>query len=454
MQWIKHIASTRLARGTAMGVYGQLAQLIVQFISVPVFTTHWGLAAYGVWLIMFTVPGMLSLADLGLTVAGGNAMTAAIAQGDMPRAARLYGSLRWTVAITGCAALAVSGVFLLWIRPGTLGFAQASSGGHAFAVIMILLTYGGLALFNGIALAGFRAADAFAWGGTVYHTIALAEAILVLIMVTLGSSMVCVALAYLVARIGLTAAMALELRRLAGWTAQSRWRPHLVELREIAAPAAAALVMTGANAVAIQGAVMAIGATAGPAAVPLFTTVRTMSRTALQFTFRFNIASMPRYTIAAAQGDEKRKTLLFLANMIVAIAILVPAAIAFLLWGLPFIKLWTAGVVNPPFALLVWMVTAMLLNGLWMPLSNLIMAINRHASFTYFYLAIAGLSIGLGAFLAPRWSVSGMAAALAAMELIMLLRIVRLTMALAIFDSHQLGPAWHEVRQWLGKSSS
>ena len=74
--------SHRLVAGTLAGTYGQLVQLVVQLLSLPVFTAHWGLAGYGSWLILFTLPSTLAIADLGLTSAGGNSMTAAAARGE------------------------------------------------------------------------------------------------------------------------------------------------------------------------------------------------------------------------------------------------------------------------------------------------------------------------------------------------------------------------------------
>jgi O-antigen/teichoic acid export membrane protein len=259
-----------------------------------------------------------------------------------------------------------------------------------------------------------------------------------------GAGIEAVAICYLAARIVITGVLALELRRLAPWVKAASWFPHFAELRQLAGPAFASLVMTASNAVAIQGAVMAIGATVGPAAVPVFTTVRTLSRTALQFSLRLNFASMPQYTVAAERGDEQRKAQLVMANVVVAIVFLIPAAAVFLLFGIPFIHFWTAGVLNPPFVLLALMVAAMVLNGIWVPISNLIMAVNQHAGYTYFYLVVAVSSIGTAALLAPRWGVNGMAAMLVVMEFLMIVRVFILARQLRIADRAHLSSVWHK----------
>ena len=452
MNAMKRLTSTRLARGTAVGIYGQLAQLGIQLISVPIFALHWGLNDYGVWLILFTIPGMLSLGDFGLGMAGGNAMTSAVSQGDLARASRIYSSLRWAALVSCGVALFVAALLLVWISPELLDFAQTATRGRALVVTLCLLCYGALALLNSISLAGYRAADAFAYSGLLYQTALLIEAVVALGMVLSGAGMAAVAISYLGGRVALTTVLGIELRRLVPWVRISGWRPYWHELGQLAKPAIAAVVMTAANAAVLQGAVVVIGARVGPAAVPAFTIVRTLSRTALQFIFRFNLASMPRFTVAAAQGDEKRKAQLLLVNMIASIGVLIPTSAAFLLFGLSIVGFWTGGVVHPSFALLALMVAAMLLNGMWVPVSNLIMAVNRHASYTYFYLAVALLCITICAAIAPQWGTTGVAAVLAAMELIMLVRISRLIIRQSIFDLDALGAACGEMRSWCTKA--
>ncbi len=452
MRTLRSLAATRLARGTFAGLYGQFVQLALQLISIPVFAAHWGLAGYGVWLILFAVPSMLAIADLGLTAAGATSMTTATAQGDLVRAARIYSALRWATLASGGVIVAAIALFLLVIRPGTLGFAQAITGGRAEETSMLLVAYGMIALQNGVSLAGFRAADAFAVSGMVFQTIILVEAAIALVVVMGGGGPEAVALVYLLARIAGSIVLTLALRHYAPWLRRADWRVHWAELRLLIAPAMAAMALPAAYAVVMQGSVMAIGATGGPAAVPAFTTVRTLSRTALQFAFRLNVASMPRYTVAAAHGDEDRKAELLLINLLASAALVIPASLGILLLGLPFIQLWTGGVVAPSFGLLALMVAGMVANGSWVPVSNLILSINRHAEFTYFFLVASIVCVGLGGLLAQHYGAEGMALALLLLETVMAIWVLQLSVRLEIARRQALALAWRamldKVRRW------
>lgn len=417
------LGKSRLAQGTAVGFYGLAMQLVVQLLSVPVLTRSWGLGGYGAWVLLYSVPSLLAMADLGLTTAGANAMTQAVAQGDRPRAARIMMVLRLITVAAGLTLLAVAAIAVLVVFPGALDFGAAMSRDQAVATALLLGLYGFLALINGVTLAAFRAADAFASSGLLFQTIILVEALAALSWAMLGGSPAQVALAYLAARLIGTLLLSYSLRRHAPWLREASWQIDRTELAVLIRPALAALVLPGAQAVAIQGSVMAIGAFGGPAAIPAFSVVRTLSRTALQFAFRFNIASMPRYTVFVAHNNDQRASQLVILNFAVMAAMVIPAGIGLLLLGQPIVKLWTGGLVQPSMTLLAVMVATMLADAVWGPLSNLLLAVNRHASFSYFFLAASALSVVVGAWLVSSLGALGMAWALLGLELAMIVQV-------------------------------
>ena len=275
------LGKSRLALGTAVGVYGLALQLLVQLLSVPILTHSWGLAGYGAWVLLFSVPSLLAMADLGLTTAGANAMTAAVAHGDQPRAARIMMVLRLITVTAGMGLLGLAALAVLVMFPRALDFGSAMTRDQAVWTALLLGLYGFLSLINGVTLAAFRAADAFASSGFMFQTIILVEAVTALGVALLGGSPAQVALAYLSARLVGSVVLSLVLRLHAPWLRQAPWRIERSELSALIRPALAAMAIPGAQAVTIQGSVMVIGAIGGPVAIPAFSVVRTLSRTAL-----------------------------------------------------------------------------------------------------------------------------------------------------------------------------
>ena len=438
MRSLLSLGKSRLALGTAVGFYGLAMQLLVQLLSVPVLTRSWGLGGYGAWVLLYSVPSLLAMADLGLTTAGANAMTHAVAQGDRPRAARIMMVLRLITVSAALVLLGLAALAVLVVFPGSLDFGAALPREQAVPTAVLLGLYGFLALINGVTLAAFRAADAFASSGFLYQTIVLVEALAALGWAASGGSQVEVALAYFAVRLAGTVVLSLVLRRRAPWLREASWQIDRKELAALIRPALAALVLPGAQAISIQGSVMAIGAIGGPAAIPAFSVVRTLSRTALQFAYRFNIASMPRYTVSVAHADDARTDQLVVLNLVAMALLVVPASLVLLLFGQPFIRIWTGGMVAPGAALLGVMVAAMLANAAWGPLSNLLLAINRHASFTYFYLIAALVSVAAGAVLVGRSGALGMAWAMLGLELAMIVQVWMAAWRLNIVSGERL----------------
>ena len=72
------------------------------------------------------------------------------------------------------------------------------------------------------------------------------------------------------------------------------------------------------------------------------------------------------------------------------------AALGLQLLGQPFAHLWTEELVEPSSALLAVMVAA---DAVWGPLSNLLLAVNRHTGFSYYFLHALVVSVAAGALL-------------------------------------------------------
>lgn len=456
----RELGRTRLAQGTAAGVAGLVLQLLLQLITVPVLTATWGLAGFGIWVMLSTVPALFAMADTGLNTAGANAMTAAVAHGDTSRAARIHATMRAITLPVALAVPAVAAAVLFALPAGRLDFGAHFPAQVTRTALLLLCSYGALGLVNGVTLAGYRAADRFALSNWYYQAIFFAESAAALAVAALGGGPDRVALAFVVVRLSGSGLLALGLRPHAPWLAHGGWQADRNELNAMLKPSLAALVYPAGNALALQGAVLGIGAIGGAAAVPAFALVRTLSRTVLQFAFRFNIAAMPRFTVAKAQNDRVRTVQLVALNLAVTLLLVLPAAVLLLLFGQWFVGLWSGGTVQPSFALLAALVLAMLGTALWGPLSNLILAINRHGQFAYFYCAGAAVAVATGTLLTSRFGATGMAAATVLLETVMVLRVWWLARHLDLFTTTELWAACRDLpaelrrRTGFGKAAS
>lgn len=410
-------------------LYGQGVQMAIQLVSVPVLAAQWGLAGYGAWLVLFTVPSLLAISDFGLIAATGNAMTVAVARGEREHAATLYATVRAAMAVLALGLLAIAVIAIPPLWPLFAG-GLTVPGGHGAQAALLLVAYALCGLAGSVTMVGQRATDHFATSTVMQQTVVLVEASASLLVVALGGGLRDAALAYLAIRLGGTGLLALDLRRRAPWLV-SRFAPDWPSLRPLLRPALATMPLPAGYAVTLQGAIATIGATAGVAAIPAFAATRTLTRTALQLTFAVNVASMPQFTVAAAQGDLARGDRLVLANLVTSLALLLPAAAGLLLFGQDIVNWWIGNRIVVPFGLLAILVAAMLLNGAWVPISNLILAINRQAGYSYMFLATALVGTGIGYVAANQVGDMGAALGVLLIEAAMVIRVLSL--------AHQLG---------------
>jgi O-antigen/teichoic acid export membrane protein len=435
---IKNLQRSRVFRGVSSNMYVQLTQIFSQVALVPVMATYWGLTTYGVWLLLFSIPGYLALTDLGISRAATADMIGYVARNQHDEAVGTYRAARvLTLAASGTGLLLVISLsFTLFYQDLNENYAIV---GHDVAVVLSLLAlYGVITLQNGVTNAAYTASGAYALSGYIAGTMFAVETLAAIIIVASGGGIAAVALSYVVIRSLGTGVFSLIARRVAPWLFTGHsvlWRDHVSQLVR---PALALVFGSVAQAVSIQGTVAAVGFVAGAAMVPIFTTVRTLSRIAIQAIMIVNHAIMPSFSVAMATDDrDKTRELMttsVLVTLICSTAVLVPAV----LLGPWFIEFWTNGAVRPTSGILIAMAGAAFINTLWTPISNLIMAINLQERFAYAYLAASLAGILICFPLTSAFGATGAAISVLVVDLFMLLWIVPLARKLGVLNLRDL----------------
>jgi O-antigen/teichoic acid export membrane protein len=206
----------------------------------------------------------------------------------------------------------------------------------------------------------------------------------------------------------------------------------------LVSPAIATMALPAAQVLFLQGTVVVVGSAAGSSTVPAFTAVRTLSRLAIQLTSVVNHAIMPEFTVAAARLDHSRKTRLAYLSIITSAIVLAPMFLVVVFGGKLIIRLWTHGTIQPTFDLILLMAIAMVINGLWHPISNLILALNRHAAFSYYYLFAAAGSVLMSYPMVGLMGPAGAGISLVLLDGIMFARVWIVAVRLNVIDSREL----------------
>jgi O-antigen/teichoic acid export membrane protein len=385
----------RLMGGVGANIFDKLVVTCTQLAMVPVMAGTWGLHLYGLWVLMFTAPSFLAMGDFGFAQAAGTKMTMAVARGQRDEAVHIFQSAWMAILSSSALLLALTAALALLLPAGVFGSDPGMAVGDIRLTLFLLMFYGIAAIQGSIFFAAFRAAGMFAVGAFWNALIILIESGALIAAVLMGASPVVAAATILCGRLVGLAGQNVLLRWRVPWLRIGFARATLAETRSLFAPAGAVMLVPIAQAFYLQGTALALGVAAGQAAVPAFTAVRTLSRIGLQMCWLVNTPLMPEFSSAHASGDRRAQAMMVLATIAVSTVLIVPYALLFGVLAQPIVTMWTHGVIHSSQSLIWVMAGGILFGGFWFPLSNLILALNRHASYTGWFVLLAGCSLPL-----------------------------------------------------------
>jgi len=444
--WVKR---RRIIRGVLSMTYGKAVVAVLQLAMVPALATAWGLPQYGQWLLLATVPVFLATADLGFGSAAGNRIISEVACRDSGGARATFQSALAVVVSSAFVMMALVVLIAVLLPDKALSVDSGMDASEARETLIILGAYGLTAMQANLFMAAMRAHGGFAVAASVDATVQLAEGLAVIAVAVSGGSPAHAALAYLLTRtFGVLVHVTLARRRatwlVIGFDSLSRQR-----VRELLRPGLAAMVLPLAQAGYLQGTALAVGAAAGAGAVPIFTSLRTLSRVGLQLLLAVNQPVLPEFTAEFARGNfmwiRRLTGALTTFNGVVGGF----AGLIFLFWGDMLLTWWTRGTIAAPHIMIALTAAALVAAAIWNPMSLLLLAVNRHEQFAYLFGFAAFLSVIVSFFMVRHWGVAGASVSSLLLDLAMLAFVS--TQLRQITGPYPVGPT--AIRQFLRKQN-
>lgn len=415
----------RIVAGIGANVFDRVVGAVVQLVLVPVFAIHWGVALYGSWILLATIPTVLALSDLGFSGAASFRINTLASRGEHDKAEAVLHSA-WKVVLQMSLVLAVVGgaaVLLVPDRflPDTANF--PASDVRLTASLLLAYT---LIMLQGTTLqAMFRATQRFAHGTLAFTLTVLLENMLAVSVVVLGYGPVAAAAALLIGRATCVAIQALYLHRTTHWLRLGIAKATVDERRLLQGPAIAAIAINVGFAFVLQGSVLALGAVAGAAAVPAFTATRTLSRIGIQLAQMPTTPLMPEFASVVAKNDRPTIEAMLLIVLATSFAIALVFGLGLALFGTWLVEVWTRGQITASPALTIAMGGSAFFGILWNPMGNMILALNRHAAISYSYLTLGIMSL-VGVYLTGSiWGAEAAAVAFLMLDAAMVLIVFR-----------------------------
>ncbi|MGH1559629.1 hypothetical protein ACRAWD_22055 [Caulobacter segnis] len=320
----------------------------------------------------------------------------AVGRGDKSGARETFQS---SLAVVGVLSACVAGLFLAlvwWLPVGAIGHSTFSP--DTIKTTESLLICSTLVSLNYSIVSGvLRAEGMYAIGVISSETIRLVETTVIIVAALLGAGFVGSAAAALSVRF-LTLPLGLTIvAKKFDWVQLGFGHANVATIRRLIAPALAVMVIPLAFAINLQGQTLVVATFFGVGAVAMFTASRTLARVVYQAVGIVNHAIMPEVSRAFGRADISKVRGLLRTNATYAIATAALFAIGLSLFGTAFVKVWTHGRILPPQAFLVILVLASCAQSLWNSSANMLLAVNQHARYAYWFLGLSTLSVGMSA---------------------------------------------------------
>jgi O-antigen/teichoic acid export membrane protein len=415
----------RIVRGAQGQVFWHGVRVVVQVATVSVLIAGWGLDRYGDWLILAALPTYVAASDIGFVGAATNEMIMAVGRRQRVEAQVIFQAVSSAlIGFFALIALALPLIATLVPLSQLLNLATLSdsSAGWVFMILgldALLMTYSGL--LGG----GFAAVGRYGEGVMAGAAILLVEFCGLATVVLAGGDPVLAAATMFLLRCVGTVVMYLTMRWRVPWLRLGRPQAIRPVIRRLVSPALASGAFPAALILNIQGMVLLIGVTVGPASAAIFSTLRTLSRAVVQLLSSVFAVISPEISRAFAEDDLPFLRMIHRRGCQVTFWVALPMVAGIALLAGPILNLWTSGEVGTEGVLLYIFLAVALIDSLWYTSLAVLYATNRHQRVAAYYFVASLVSLPVAYLMLEQWGLDGAALSILMLEAFMLFPILR-----------------------------
>ncbi len=214
-------------------------------------------------------------------------------------------------------------------------------------------------------------------------------------------------------------AMRQVLRKKVAWLSIGYRRAQRETIKSLWRPSVAFMGFPLGNFFNLQGSILIVGAVAGPSAVAIYSSLRTLSRLIVQFVNAINLSVRPEISRAFGQENTELLRKIHCRTLQSSIWIAALMVLFLALFGDLIVDLWTVGKIQVNNPLFIGLLLVALVNALWWGSLSILYATNRHQNLAIMYVVTNILFIGLAYPLIVSVGISGAAIALLAIEIVL-----------------------------------
>lgn len=394
----------RVLRAIGAEGLGQLLNVGLRLLLVPLFLSAWGTRAYGEWLILTAVAGWFSLADLGGQLYFINRMTESWAKRELEEFQNVFTAGMYLFGVSSAVLMVLAtAAMLLPAVPHWLGVESASSGVVRWVLlIMSLRVLASLPM--GLLLGVYRATGMQATSVMYGNLMLLIQLITGAAVLWWGGGMVLMACTEVIGLLLVSVLVAFDLRRRMPAKVRlfSRRLPDMRIVRQAWVPSLHFLGIQLAMATMIQGSVIVVAKTMGPFEVAVFSTMRTIANVVSRFLGMMSHSAWPEFTRLESEGDNESLLGLFRSIFLASTLAGLLYLAALQHFGRELFDLWLHKQLPYEGLGMFLMGAFVVFSNNWTLGGNLLMATNRHHDYARVQLPVNLFALAIS-YLGSRW---------------------------------------------------
>jgi O-antigen/teichoic acid export membrane protein len=412
------------------GGWGKISAVIFRLIQVPVLLSFLGVEDYGRWLVLYTLPSWLSLANLGFGSVAANDISIAIGKGDADKARRIFSSTFQVVAYIMAGGLVIilpAAIFFHWENLLRL----PAERHNEIMWVMIWFTFSTLLSFFGeIFQARFRAARKAHVYMFLYSFRPWIELLAMIVILQFTKRLDYLALAVLFSTIiFITATQWMSYKAMPRLSYSASY-VQKNQLKNLFRKGLAFQAFPLGNALINQGNIIVVQLILGPVAVAIFGSVRMLVRSINQMLELINQVMWPELSILFGTGDMQKAARLHRIGVVLSIAIALFFVLVLGLFGEKLFSFWTGGAFLLSKPLLLLFLLPIPFNSLWFTSSVIHMASNNHEGLAIRYLFAMFLAVAGCVVLSYSFGIEGAAVSTVIADIMLIPYVFRVSLSL------------------------
>lgn len=385
----------RILRAVGAEALGQVLNVGIRLLLVPLFISTWGAATYGHWLTLTSLAAWIGLGDLGGQLYFVNRMTAAWASNEMEHFQELLSTGLFLFLASSILMFVIVASCITWLPISSWLDIQIIDSQIISIVLLLMALRFVIALPIGLLLGVFRATGAQATSVMYVN--------LMLVIQFVGSTIALMTKQGMLVLAGLEVVPVLVVAIIVLNVLRKRLPPEIKIwdfkysskkiLKEAISPSFHFLGIQLSMAIIIQGCIIVIARALGPLEVVAFSAMRTVANVLSQLLAMLSHSAWPEFTKLHSTKQNEKLTFLFKTILLLSLMSGVTYLVILHNFGELLFNWWLKNKVTYQPLTMFLLSSFVILNTLWTFGGYLLMATNNHSEYARLQLPVNLLAL-------------------------------------------------------------